>query len=60
MIFQQAEAVRLTATRLPHSMPNTRWWLLNIYRQMLKYNQPFHIAAQNCDTNQDPDDLLWN
>ena len=60
MIIEQAEAVRLTATRLPHSMPNTRWWLLEIYRQMLRYNQTFQQAAQNIDTNQDPDDLLWN
>lgn len=59
MILQQAEAVRQTATKLPHTMPNTRWWLLQIYRQMLKYNQPFSIAAQNI-TNQNPEDLLWN
>ena len=60
MIFTQAEAVRLTACRLPHSMPNTRWWLLNIYREMLAQNQSFQQAAQSIDTNQNPDDLLWH
>lgn len=59
MIFQQAEAVRLTATRLPHSMPNTRWWLLQIYREMLANNQTFQQAAQSIDQS-NPDDLLWH
>ena len=58
-IFEQAEAVRLTATRLPHTMPNTRWWLLEIYREMLANNQSFQQAAAN--TTQDQiEDLLWH
>jgi hypothetical protein len=59
MILQQAEAVRLTACRLPHSMPNTRWWLLQIYREMLANNQTFQQAAQSVDQS-NPDDLLWH
>jgi hypothetical protein len=59
MILQQAEAVRQTATGLPHTMPNTRWWLLEIYRKMLRYNQPFHLAAQNT-SKPSPDDPLWH
>jgi hypothetical protein len=57
--FEQAEEVRLTATKLPHSMPNSRWWLLNISRHMLRYNLTFQQAAAYTTT--DPlEDLLWH
>jgi hypothetical protein len=57
--FEQAEQVRQTATKLPHSMPNSRWWLLNISRLMLYYNLTFQQAAAY--TTQDPlEDLLWH
>ena len=58
-IFQQAEQVRVTATKLPHTMPDTRWWLLNISRLMLLTNQTFSQAAQHF-TNELPEDLLWH
>jgi hypothetical protein len=58
-IFQQAEEVRVTACKLPHSMPNSRWWLLKISRHMLYYNLTFQQAAQHTTT--DPlEDLLWH
>jgi len=58
-IFEQAEQVRVTSTKLPHTMPDTRWWLLNISRQMLATNQTFPQAAQHF-TNELPEDLLWH
>jgi len=57
-IFEQAEQVRVTATKLPHNMPNSRWWLLQISRHMLYYNLSFQQAATYTTT--DPqEDLLW-
>lgn len=58
-IFEQAEQVRVTSTKLPHSMPDTRWWLLRISRHMLLNQQTFQQAAQEF-TNQPPEDLLWH
>jgi hypothetical protein len=58
-IFEQAEQVRQTAANLPHHMPNSRWWLLQISRHMLDHNLTFQQAAQYTTT--DPqEDLLWH
>jgi len=57
--FEQAEQVRQTAANLPHNMPNSRWWLLNISRHMLQYNLTFQQAAEYTTQDQ-PEDLLWH
>jgi len=57
--FEIAEQVRQTAANLPHNMPNSRWWLLNISRHMLNHNLTFQQAAEYTTTDQ-PEDLLWH